>query len=367
MKILFFIESLQSGGKERRLVELLKGLSKYSDLKCDILLNENKIDYKEVLELDANIHCIAKKSKYDLGLFLRIFQIIKKINPDIIYSWGHLQSVYSVLPKILLNKKLINGMVTTAPGKVRKFSKTWTYCKLTFPFSDVIISNSKAGLISHNVPVAKRHCIYNGFNFKRLEKIKTKDAMRKELGISSKYTVGMVGAFAERKDFDTFAIVANHLLETRYDITFIAVGDGYNLENVKGKVKEKIKERFIFTGKRNDVESIVNIFDVAVLLTKQNDNFGEGISNSIMEYMALGKAVIASDNGGNKEIIINNKTGFLTDNNPKTVIKLISDIIDNEEKKEEMGKKGLKVIKDSFSIDKMVANHVELFIETKKD
>ena len=59
-------------------------------------------------------------------------------------------------------------------------------------------------------------------------------------------------------------------------------------------------------GIRSGIESLISAMDICVLST-----FTEGISNSILEYMALEKPVIATAGGGTNEIVIDNKTGFL--------------------------------------------------------
>ena len=110
------------------------------------------------------------------------------------------------------------------------------------------------------------------------------------------------------------------ILNNRKDVTFLVIGNGINLE--KCRMKARGHEKIKFLGFQNDIESIVNVFNAGVLLTNQ-DVHGEGISNSIMEYMALGKPVIATDGGGTKELIVDGKTGFLVqpkspDKNRKT-------------------------------------------------
>ena len=58
-----------------------------------------------------------------------------------------------------------------------------------------------------------------------------------------------------------------------------------------------LKDKIIFLGKIANVENIINIFDIGILITNSKVH-GEGVSNSIIEYMALGKPVIATRGGG---------------------------------------------------------------------
>ena len=79
-----------------------------------------------------------------------------------------------------------------------------------------------------------------------------------------------------------------------------------------------------FLGNQKDVESIVNICDIGVLMTN-NLVHQEGVSNSILEYMAFSKPVIASKGGGTSEIVIPEETGFLI--NPFDVNDLAKKIV----------------------------------------
>ena len=85
MKILFFIESLRAGGKERRIVELLKGLKQFPDISIELVLTRNEIHYQEILQLDVPIHIIERKFlKKDPRLFFKFFRLAKKIKPDMV-------------------------------------------------------------------------------------------------------------------------------------------------------------------------------------------------------------------------------------------------------------------------------------------
>ena len=71
----------------------------------------------------------------------------------------------------------------------------------------------------------------------------------------------------------------------------------YFINIYKKNILHEYSNKFIFLTKQDDIESIINIFDIGILAT-----FTEGISNSIIEYMALAKPVIATDGGGTSEI-----------------------------------------------------------------
>ena len=80
---------------------------------------------------------------------------------------------------------------------------------------------------------------------------------------------------------------------------------------LRNSVPGEFKDYFIFTGKLQQIESVISLFDIGVLLSTN----GEGLSNVIMEYMALEKAVIATKLDGNTEILADGITGFLIPEN----------------------------------------------------
>src|SRR5690606_23696683 len=105
-----------------------------------------------------------------------------------------------------------------------------------------------------------------------------------------------------------------------------------------------------FLGRINDVEALVNACDIGMLFSPH----GEGISNTLLEYMALGKPVIANKIGGNTEIIIDNRNGHLVENQTEEdIAKIIIDLIDDKEKRQRFGELSKQIIKERFTIEKM--------------
>jgi len=356
IKILYVIDKLGSGGKERRLVQLLKGLQG-RDIVTRVVLLTDVIHYREIHELDTEITILRRKIKKDPLIFFKLYRMCRKWKPDIIHSWGSMPSIYSAPVSWLLGIKMINAAIANAPLKLEK--KLALRAFLTFPFSDVIQSNSYAGIKSYNVPKDKAHVVHNGFDFERTENLKEPDEVKEELNIDTRYVAGMVSVFRPHKDYRTFIEAARAILQKRDDITFLCVGDGADFRRTVRLAEGN--ERIIFTGEISDIESMVNIFDIGVLLTDLKRH-GEGISNSIMEYMALGKPVIATDGGGTPELVINGETGYLIpDGATETAVEKIEYLLDNRDERVRMGEAGKEKVRDEFSLEKMVEEHLNLY------
>lgn len=359
MKILYIIESLRSGGKERRLISLIKELLLKENFTLEIIILSNNIHYKEIYNLNINIHFLKRNVKKDLRIISKFNSILNKFKPDIVHCWDNIAAIHFGSVCKFKRIPFINSMISTAPLKLSVFSKNYLVYAISYPFSDIILTNSKAGLNSFRVPVKKGRFIYNGFDFNRIKVKKSKELVKKELNIESERIIGMTASFSDKKDYITFVEAGKKTIDKYNDVIFIAVGGGENLEKIKDSVGDKYISNFRFLGRQNDVESIVNIFDIGVLAT-----FTEGISNAIMEYMIFEKPVIATDGGGTNELVIDNKTGFLVEQqNVKQLVDKIEYLLENSKTASDFGENGKARIEKYFSINAMIEKTIELYKE----
>ena len=134
MKILFLIDSLPRGGKERRMIELLKGLLHNGRYQPAVAILSGKVQYEEIFSLGIPVHTFVRKFKKDPRLFLSIYQLCKRTMPDIIHSWGSMSSIYTVPAAKALGIKLINASVADAPLNLGLSKKKYLWAKLSFPF-----------------------------------------------------------------------------------------------------------------------------------------------------------------------------------------------------------------------------------------
>jgi len=364
MKILFFIDSLMSGGKERRCVELLKGLKSFPPIEFEIVVMNEEIHYQEVFSLSTKIHHLVRRTKKDLSVFCKFYDICKEYKPDIVHCWNDMTAVIAVPTCKLLNIKLVNGMVAETPIRRNIMSKSWFRAKLTFPFSSKIVGNSKAGLVGYGAPPKKSLCVYNGMDFNRFKNLKDPNVLRKEIfgdDYKNIFVVGMVAAFEIRKDYKTFIKAALSLIALNNSIRFILVGNGTDFIQIKNSVPSEFSDKIIFLGKRNDVESIVNLFDIGVLLTNSKVH-GEGISNSIIEYMALGKPVIATRGGGTNEVVIDHQNGYLINHGDSSqMVQYIQMLMNDKNLSTQLGANSYTMAHTIFDLKIMTENYIQTY------
>jgi glycosyltransferase involved in cell wall biosynthesis len=139
------------------------------------------------------------------------------------------------------------------------------------------------------------------------------------------------------------------------------VGEGKNRRSIEDMVPAEAKENILFLGRRSDVEDLNQIFDVGVLCTN-SDVHGEGVSNSIIEYMSLEKPVLATEGGGTNEVIEDGQNGFLLKHNDVDMLaeKLLY-LYNNPGIAKKMGQKALATIQQKFMLTRMTEEFIAVY------
>ena len=355
MRILQIIDSLRPGGVERQFVELLKGLARDGRTHCEAVVLSDTIHYELPDELSVPFRTIPRSRRFDPVIFSRLWTIIRDFRPDIVHSWNSMCSVYAAPLAKLSGSLFVNSYIHDALPDVDWRYSNFRRGRLTLPFSDIVLANSKAGLDSHRIPGDKGFVIRNGFDQTRLKDLSEPRHMRESLGLADKRIVGMVGSFSDWKDHHSFFQVARQVIAKRPDVAFVTVGGGENLAAFKAEFSPELFPNIVFLGVRHDVESVVNLFSVGVLLSPR----GEGISNAIMEYMSLGKPVVASDCPGNRELVQDGITGFLVD--VEDVSTRVLQLLDDPALAAAMGERGRARIRDEFNLDRATRETISLY------
>jgi len=207
MKILFFTESLTCGGKERRILELIRYLKENTDYSIALVLTESNIHYEYAHKLGIPIKIIQRKGiKYDPILFLKFYRYCQIFKPDIIHTWGRMTTFYAIPPKIMLGIPLISSMIADAQQNYNYFSLKNLFFKTDILFSNILLSNSEAGIKAYKIKTHKAKVIFNGVNLDRFERTFDSKSERDRLGVKTHFMVVMVAAFSSFKDYDLFLV-----------------------------------------------------------------------------------------------------------------------------------------------------------------
>lgn len=359
MRIIQILDTFGGGGKERRCLQLIQGLNREGYRDIEVVILKNDIAYHELYDTSAHVHIIDRKEQ-GLTIFetsRKIKSLIEEFNPDIVQAWGWVSALSCLLIRPFLKFHFIASYVANVqrPQFGQGGFIVNGLCKRV---CDRIVGNSREGLKVYGIPKDKACLIYNGFNETRLLKTIDVEDKKKELNINTPYVISMIASFGRTKDWDCYLETASSIIKKRDDITFLAVGYGVNWEKYNETISKEEAKRIRMLGRRVDIDEILQVCDLTVLTSK----YGEGISNSIMESMAFGVPVIATNAGGTPEIIKDNINGMLLiSNNQEELEKAIYKLIDDEQLRTRLGMQARHDIKKIFSLTNMTQSFISLY------
>jgi glycosyltransferase involved in cell wall biosynthesis len=186
------------------------------------------------------------------------------------------------------------------------------------------------------------------------------DTLRPEYEIPSDVSlVGNVGMIRSQKGQEVFLSVARLIKENHPRIKFVVAGDLYYEQ---GKVdpclvdvcnKLALTDDVLFTGFRSDIENVFASFDVLAHTSLSQEAYGR----TILEAMAAGKPVVAFDDGGPRELVINGLTGFLI---PVGDISSMSEriliLLKDDKLRAKMGLEARRRFNEKYSMGKYIRN-----------
>ncbi|MBU0678810.1 MAG: glycosyltransferase [Verrucomicrobia bacterium] len=175
--------------------------------------------------------------------------------------------------------------------------------------------------------------------------------------------VGIVGRLEPEKDVATL-LRAAAILRDESPVHVVIVGSGSLRSELEQLAEELgISQVTTFLGERSDVPSVVRHFDIGVLVPASN----EGLSNSILEYMAAGKPVVATDCGGNRELIERGNCGFIVPvGDANALANSIRCIITDDRLASELGANGRSFVEREHGQKVVVDQFATLYEEVAK-
>jgi glycosyltransferase involved in cell wall biosynthesis len=352
-KILYLADSLGIGGAERQLSLLLKYLS--PAWKSRVVSLGGGLYHEVLLEQNNPVAVYQRRSRFDFIPVFRLYSEIVQYEPSIIHSWGWLCSALVAPLCKALHILLIDGSIRIGGGPIRHPWRT----RITFALSDHIVANNNAGLSAYPIPKQKSSVIYNAIDPDRLRVLKQTTNIRRNVT-----TVIMTARISPFKDFNSFFEAARRLGAQEPGCwKFIAIGAGDEKDRLSFV---KLAEDLVTAGVVDlpqaglEVLPYLNEANIGVLLSAAC--FKEGISNSIMEYMACGLPVICSDSGGNRELVVDGETGFVIP--PENVDLFVQKLLylkNHPHTSYEMGKAGYQRVNSLCSIERMISDYTALY------
>lgn len=187
------------------------------------------------------------------------------------------------------------------------------------------------------------------------------DECRKELGVSQDdQIVGVVGNLYPVKGHQYLIDGIPAILEKCPNTSFVFAGRGQLEPHLKEQVNRLgVDAKVFFLGLRQDIPRILAMLDVFVL-----PSLSEGLSMAILEAMIAGKPVVATQVGGNPELVLDGKTGFLVPpGNSQALAASVVALLTNTERAIQLAEEGKRRAEEQFSLQAMVRAYQELYDE----
>lgn len=373
VKILINRISDKISGAEVYNLYLLKSLIKFKELEVIFSSNNDELNKKinelgylvipicpPIPEIGTKRQLLASFVKLPKYLYVYVKFFYKIHDIDIFIFESMTEKIFLTIILKVLKKKIV--WIEHGPlFATKRASIVKTLYKVNSNFVSRIICVSEStqnDLVSAGLSRHKSIVQYIGIDTNEFEPLSTQNSYRikSQFGLLKNRIIGFLGTVNREKGIKSFLEVANTLSKVKNDAYFIVIGGGDLLNWAKKEVQRKgISHKFYFTGYITNVKEYLGIFDILLFPSSHQ----EGLSISLIEAAAMGIPCIASDVGGNKEVVFNKKNGLLYSNSsPVKILRLIEEIFTNLK---EYKKYARKVALDKFSLEKSGDDFYQLF------
>lgn len=334
------------GGAENQLSNLADRLRSFGHETLVVALSEggpwaSYLEHRGVRV--ARLKLFPKRSKFvEIRDLIRLVSVIKRIDPDIVVNFLYVPSVWGAIAARIAGVPAIISSRRDC-GFQRKEAKLPCYMeKLSKVVTDSYVANSLAvreSLIrDEGIEPDRVHVIYNGVDLPDIP-YHWGGALREQLGISVGDTIiGMVANFWPHKNQLLLVRAAKVVLDSQRNIVFVLAGRDWHYRHTVEREVERLglANHFRILCVMDHVSQLLPFIDIGVLCS-----ITEGFSNTILEYMAYAKVVVATRVGGNPEAVVDGETGYLVPpDDPGQLADRIAQLVMNPVKRKEMGYRG---------------------------
>jgi len=359
IKILHIVHRLGIGGLENGVANLIDAMSEDRFQHSIACLTTATSFQKRIRRADVVIHELHKAPGNDIRMLLRLWRLLRRMKPDIVHT-RNLGTLECQLVALLAGVKCrIHGehgwdMHDPAGNSikyqlVRRVFGWFVNCFVPVSRDLEQWLNSRVG-----IPRRKLHRIYNGVDTTKFSpaRRKTSDAT---------YVIGHVGRLEQIKN-QMLLLKAFHcllqILPPGARVKLVIVGDGALMSELVRFVRDRrMSDHVDFAGSRDDIAQCLRSFQLFVL-----PSLNEGISNTILEAMSCGLAVVATAVGGNRELVEHGNTGMLVSSEDETALtEALFSYVTDHTKSAQHGANARKRIKENFDLRGMTGDYAKLY------
>lgn len=296
--------------------------------------------------------------KINISLIKDLVKQIKKESPDIIHLAGLQSSGFHALiaAKIAKHKSVITAVRgfmgdDTDLSKSKKFIFNRIIEPLTLYYSDVVYTVCNYAAKRRMIKKYARNFVgYIHNSAPVIDMTNHTNLIRKELGTKENdIIITAASRIVEDKGYKYLAEAIIELKEINPNLKYVIVGDGPYKKNIEEKLQDEIRLGMVhMLGHRNDVKEILKNSDIYVFPTLH-----ENLSNSLLEACASKNAIIATNVGGNPEVIKDGKNGLLVPpSNSSAIRDSILTLVTNHEMRTRMSNAAYNTAINEFSKEK---------------
>jgi glycosyltransferase involved in cell wall biosynthesis len=359
IRIWYLIGSLQVGGANRTLVDLANNLDhERFDVTIWTLLRHNPL--ADDLVPAVEFRCLGASGKTDILTVFRLLRVVRRERPDILQSFLFFDNTLArVAGALSPETTVISGVrsVPESPDRLRDVVD-----RLTMPLADYVVSNSEAGrelAIRRGADPDSVSVIENGRDLSAYQEATAPPELRSELGVpSDARLVGTVGRLIERKGGYDLLEAWPDVMSEHSDAQLLFVGDGPEREGLeRAAERHGVADSVTFVGTREDVPELLDAMDVFVF-----PSHFEGLPGALIEAMAVGLPIVATECTGNAELLSDGTTATLVPiRDSSTLAEHLEMVLSDEQLRSRMGAHAKRVSTDRYAVKTMVNQFVDLY------
>lgn len=358
-RILLIIPTLDRCGAEKQLCLLARGLPRERfDVHVCVLTRDGPL--RSLLdEARIPVTLIGKSWKLDPAAYVRLRRHIRRLQPDLVHTWLFAANAYGRQAAWSAGvRRLVAGERCVDPWK------RWHELAIDRRLARRtrrLVTNSPGVVdfyVRQGIPAEKFVVIPNAVE-PAAASSRTRQQVLQQLGLPpGSRLIGAVNRLWPQKRVKDLIWAADLLKVVRDDTHLLIIGDGphrWRLERFRDQVE--IADRVHFLGEREDVPQLMPHFDCLWLGSQY-----EGQSNAVLEAMAAGVPVVATDIPGNRDLVVHEQTGFLLPVGDRAgFAQRTIQVLDDPELARRFSQSARQRIRDEFSLEKMLQRHTELY------
>ena len=349
------------GGLENGVVNIINGLSDAPFRHVVIALTE-ATDFADRLQGEVAVYSIGKRPGKDFGAYIRLYRLLRQLRPDIVHTRniGTLDCAFvAFLAGVPIRIHGEHGWDVFDPDGTNKKYRYMRRVLHRFVQRIVTVSQDLERWLIDVVglPQKKIRHICNGVNTERFQPAQESEQATEGRDV----VIGSVTRFSAIKNPLNLVEAFISLRQSDNSARLIMIGDGELHQKARQRLSDAgLEGASWLPGSREDIPQQLRSMDIFVL-----GSLREGISNTVLEAMASGLPVIASDTGGNRELVYDNVNGVLvTPGDSYLLSKAILAYVQDPDLRLRHGLASRDRVMSGFSIERMINEYRSLYEDT---